>query len=316
MMRVAAVLCLVLSCGFCFAQTKSVAITIDDLPYSGLGSKPGDVKQAREDIAKILATLKSHQVPVVGFVNEIYLNVDGQRDMRVALLQQWLDGGAELGNHTYSHVNINQVPEAHAEDEVVEGEVITQRLMKENGKQERYFRHPFLRTGATLDQKQQFEAFLKSRGYTVAPVTAENLDWAFDTARRVALKEGDHATAERILDAYLAQTESSLEYYEKLTQALFGRNIPFIMLMHSNQLNALMLDKVLAEFEARGYKFVSVEEALKDPAYQTTDTYAGNEGKIWQDRWAFSLGKNLGMKAPESPQWMWDLYKKASVAGY
>ena len=293
------------------AQTKSVAITIDDLPYSGLGQKASDVKQAHEDIAKILATLKTHRVPVVGFVNEVYLNVGGQRDMRVALLKQWLDGGVELGNHTYSHVNINLVPESQAEDEVIEGEVITQSLMKEQGKQERYFRHPYLRTGATLEQKNQFEAFLKSRGYTVAPVTAENLDWAFDAARHEALKEGDPQTAQKLLDAYLAQTESSLVYYEKLTNAVFGRQIPFVMLMHSNQLNALMLDKVLTAFESHGYKFVTVEEALRDPAYQTPDNYAGNDGKIWQDRWAISLGKTPNVGPRESPKWMWDLYDKS-----
>jgi len=311
MTRVTAVLFLVLSCTVCFAQTKSVAITIDDLPYSGLGQKASDVKQAHQDIAKILATLKAHNVPVVGFVNEIYLNVDGQRDMRVALLKQWLDGGVELGNHTFSHVNINKVPEWQAEDEVVKGEVITQTLMKEHGKQERYFRHPYLRTGATLDQKHQFEAFLKSRGYTVVPVTTENLDWAFDTARHEALKEGDQQAVQKVVDGYLAQTAASLEYYEKLTNAVFGRNIPYIMLMHSSQLNALMLDKVLSIFEEHGYKFVTVEEALKDPAYQTPDNYAGDDGKIWQDRWALSLGKNPNVGPRESPTWMWDLYDKA-----
>ena len=310
MMRVTAVLFSVLISTVCLAQTKSVAITIDDLPYSGLGAKTSDVKQAREDISKILATLKAHHVPVVGFVNEIYLNVDGQRDMRVSLLQQWLNGGVELGNHTYSHVNINLVPESQAEDEVVKGEVITQVLMKEHGEQERYFRHPFLRTGATLDQKHQFESFLKERGYTVAPVTVENLDWAYDGARHEALKEGDQQAAQKVLDGYLSQTEYSIGYYEKLTNALFGHNIPYIMLMHSNQLNALLLDKVLAIFEARGYKFVTVEEALKDPAYQTPDNYVGKEGMIWQDRWAFSLGKNPDVGRRESPKWLWDLYDK------
>lgn len=313
MLRVAAILCFVFSCTFCFAQTKSVAITIDDLPYSGLGPRVSDVKQAHQDIAKILATLKAHNVPVVGFVNEIYLNVDGQRDMRVALLKQWLDGGVELGNHTYSHVNINQVPESQAEDEVIKGEVVTQQLMKEHKEQERYFRHPFLRTGATLEQKHQFEAFLKSRGYTVAPVTIENLDWAFDAARHEALKEGDQEAAQKLLDGYLQQTESSIAYYEKLTNALFGHNIPYIMLMHSNQLNALMLDKVLSIFEEHGYKFVTVEEALKDPTYQTPDNYAGDDGKIWQDRWALSMGKYPNVGPRESPKWMWDLYDKSLV---
>jgi peptidoglycan/xylan/chitin deacetylase (PgdA/CDA1 family) len=192
--------------------------------------------------------------------------------------------------------------------------VITRRLMKERGKEERYFRHPFLMTGDTLDKKHEFEAFLKSRGYTVAPVTLENLDWAFNTAYLQALKDDDRDTANKVLTAYLNQTDADLDYYEKMTHALFGRGIAYVMLMHSNRVNGMLLDQVLSRFEARGYKFVTLEEALKDPAYQTPDNYAGPYGYPWQHRWALALGKEQDLKgAPDTPKWVWDLYKKATA---
>jgi len=295
------------------AQNKTVAITIDDLPYSTLGAKVSDVNEAGKDIRSILDTLKAHHVPVVAFVNEQKLMVDNQLDVRVGLLQQWMDGGVELGNHTYSHADLNKTPLPQFEDEVIEGEVITRRLMKERGQQERYFRHPFLRTGDTLEKKHDFEAFLKSRGYIVAPVTLENLDWAFNAAYLQALKDKDRDTANTILDAYLAQMDVDFDYYEKMTQTLFGHPIAHVMLMHSNRINALMLDKVLAKFEARGYRFVTLDEALKDPAYQTADNYVGPYGYPWQHRWALTLGKDQDLKgAPDPPKWVWDLYKKAS----
>jgi peptidoglycan-N-acetylglucosamine deacetylase len=295
------------------AQTKTIAITIDDLPYVGMGTSLADVADAHRDIAKMLATLQAHHVPVVAFVNEKKLMQDGQLDARVALLTEWLDGGVELGNHTYSHANLNKVPLPQVEDEVAKGEVITGRLMEERGKKERYFRHPFLMTGATLDEKREFEAFLRSRGYTVAPVTLENLDWAFNTAYRQALREGDQSTAQKILDAYLAQTDTDIDYYEKFTRQLFGRDIAQIMLLHSNQLNGMMLDQVLTKFEARGYRFVTLDEALRDPAYQTPDNYVGNFGEPWQHRWAFTMGEDPDFKnAPDPPKWVWDLYKKAN----
>jgi len=295
------------------AQSKTIAITIDDLPYATLGPSLSDVYEAHENIRSILDTLKEHHVPVVAFVNERKLMVNDQLDMRVGLLEEWLDGGVELGNHTYSHANLNKTPLPAFEDEVIKGETITQRLMKERGKDERYFRHPFLMTGDTLEHKHEFEAFLKSRGYTVAPVTLENLDWAFNSAYRQAVKDGDDVTAHKVLDAYLAQTDIDLDYYEKFTHTLFGRDIAQVMLMHSNQINGMMLDQVLAKFEARGYKFVTLDEALKDPAYQTPDNYAGNYGYPWQHRWALALGKDQDLKgAPDPPKWVWDLYKKAT----
>jgi peptidoglycan/xylan/chitin deacetylase (PgdA/CDA1 family) len=294
------------------AQSKTIAITIDDLPYATLGPSLSDVAEARENIGKILDTLKAHHVPVVAFVNEQKLQVDGQLDARVALLEQWLDAGVELGNHTYSHIDLNKNPEPVCEDDLIKGEVVTQRLMKEHGKTERYFRHPFLRTGATLEQKHQFDAFLKSRGYIVAPVTLEDLDWAYNSAYRQAIKDGDRDEAKRVLDAFLTQVETDINYYEKMTHALFGRDIAHVMLMHSDELNALQLDKVLAKFEAHGYKFVTLEEALKDPAYLTPDNYAGPFGSPWEHRWAMAFGKEQDLKgSPDTPKWVWDLYNKA-----
>ncbi|MGZ4787303.1 MAG: polysaccharide deacetylase family protein [Terriglobales bacterium] len=297
------------------AQTRTVAITIDDLPYATLGPSLTDVYEARQNIRSILDTLHAHHVPVVAFVNEKKLQVNDQLDLRIGLLELWLDGGVELGNHTYSHPNLNNTPLAEFEDDVIKGEVITSRLMKDRGKTERYFRHPFLMTGDTLDHKHEFEAFLKSRGYTIAPVTLENLDWAFNAAYRQALKDDDRDTSNKILDAYLVQSDIDIDYYEKMTNTLFGHPIAHVMLMHSNQLNGIMLDQVLAKFEARGYKFVTLDEALKDPAYQTPDNYTGPYGYPWQHRWALTLGKDQDLKgAPDPPKWVWDLYKKAAGA--
>jgi peptidoglycan-N-acetylglucosamine deacetylase len=296
------------------AQTKTIAITFDDLPYSGITPKLTDVYEARQNIRSILATLKEHHAPAIGFVNEQELQVPDQMDMRVGLLEQWLEGGVELGNHTYSHPNIAKILESQAEDEVIEGEVVTQRLMKEHGLTERYFRHPFLVTGATLDQRHQFEAFLKSRGYTVAPVTMDDLDWAYNGAYRQAMKDDDQATAHKLLADFLAQVESNINYNEKVCHALFSRDIAYVMLMHSNQLNGLELDHVLSIFERHGYKFITLEEALKDPAYQTANTFAGPNGASWEQQWAITLDKKQALDgAPQTPKYMWDLYNKSNA---
>lgn len=295
------------------AQTKAIAITIDDLPYSGISPRLTDVYEARQNIRSMLDTLKAHHIPVVGFVNESELQVPNQMDMRVGLLEQWLDGGVELGNHTYSHVNIAKVPESQAEDEVVKGEVVTQRLMKAKGMTERYFRHPFLVTGDTLDQRRQFEAFLQSRGYTPVPVTQEDLDWAYNGAYRQAMKDDDHTTAHKLLDDFMTQAETNIGYYEKVCHSLFGRDISYIMLMHANQLNGIMLDQVLSMYERHGYKFITVEEALKDPAYATPNTFAGPNGSSWEQQWAFSMNKKEALEgAPQTPKYMWDLYNKSN----
>jgi peptidoglycan/xylan/chitin deacetylase (PgdA/CDA1 family) len=295
------------------AQTKTIAITIDDLPYATLNPTMTSVIQARQDIRSITQTLKAHNAPAVAFVNEQKLQVPDQVDMRIGLLEMWLDAGVLLGNHTYSHLDLNKNPESQCEDEVVRGEVVTRRLMKARGLEYKYFRHPFLRTGANLGQKNSFEAFLKSRGYVVAPVTTENVDWLFNSAYERAVKDDDHNLANRLLEAYLVHTDVEMDYYEKMVQTEFGRPIAHIMLLHSDRLNGIMLDKVLSKLEARGYKFITLEEALKDPAYQTADNYTGPYGSPWPHRWAITLGKDPDFKnAPDPPKWVLDQYEKAT----
>jgi len=295
------------------AQTKTIALTIDDLPYAGMNPSMASVIQARQDIRSITQVLHAHHAPAVAFVNESKMQVPDQLDMRVALLDMWLDAGVQLGNHTYSHIDLNKNPEQACEDDVIRGEVITRRLMKARGLDYKYFRHPYLRTGANLEQKNEFEAFLKARGYVVAPVTIENLDWLFNSAYERALKDEDHDLAHRLLEAYLAHTEVEIGYYEKMVQSEFGRNIAHIMLLHSDRLNGVMLDQVLTRFEEHGYKFVTLEEALKDPAYQTPDNYTGPYGSPWPHRWALTQGKDPDFKnAPDPPKWVLDEYDKAT----
>ena len=106
---------------FSAAQTKTITITIDDLPYAGMNQSMTSVIQARHDIRSITQTLKAHHVPAVAFVNEQKLQVPDQVDMRIGLLELWLDAGVPLGNHTYSHIDLNKNPERCAKTKLSGG---------------------------------------------------------------------------------------------------------------------------------------------------------------------------------------------------
>src|SRR5689334_18556728 len=93
-----------------FAQKtqRFIAVTIDDLPVV---STRTDLKNRQEITRKLLAHITKAKMPVIGFVNETKLYTDGKRDeAQVDLLRAWLNAGLELGNHTFSHVNIANVP--------------------------------------------------------------------------------------------------------------------------------------------------------------------------------------------------------------
>jgi hypothetical protein len=45
--------------------------------------------------------------PAIGFVNERGLQVEGERDARVAIVRSWLEAGMTLGNHGFRHQDLS-----------------------------------------------------------------------------------------------------------------------------------------------------------------------------------------------------------------
>ena len=89
-------------------NSRKMAVTIDDLPYVVMDD--GDyLPNAQRATRDILRALKTYHVPVVGFVNEARLQANGEVKARIVLLEQWINAGAILGNHTYSHPDFNRL---------------------------------------------------------------------------------------------------------------------------------------------------------------------------------------------------------------
>lgn len=294
------------------AQTarRTIVVTIDDLPYVNIGSGPY-LNNARAATAKILSTLKKRKAPAVAFVNEDKLDA-GEREARIALLRQWVDAGMILGNHTYSHRDLNGLTAEQFEEDIAKGEVVTRQLMRSRQPYQLYFRHPFTHTGDTREKKEAVEQFLLAQGYKVTPHTIENSDFIFNVGYALALQRGDKDLAKRLRDAYLDFTIAATEFAEKISPEIFGREIPQILLIHSNDINGDALDEMLERFAARGYKFVTLDEVMADPAYQTKDTFVTRVGPSWLLRWMKSKGMNLDFSAdPNPPKWVMDLYNQS-----
>lgn len=294
---------------------KTIALTFDDLPVSTIGQDPSPAAQARarEITTKILTTLKKHSAPATGFVNEEKLNTPGARDARASLLEDWLNAGMGLGNHGYSHLQFSSVSLSAYEDDFVRGDVITPLLVKMHGGAPgpRYFRYPFNDTGDTAEKKQAFAEFMKSRNFIAAPMTFENDDWMYTALYEPASVKGDADRMARLKAAYLDESDREIVNIEGLSQSLFGRQIAQIADLHVNGMNADALDELLTLLEEKGYKFVSLETALKDAAYRTQDDYVGPAGISWLHRWQPALGKKMDFSGdPDPEKWVQDDYKK------
>ncbi len=286
---------------------REVAITFDDLP---MADGDTDVVEIERKTKALLASLVRHRVPSIGFVNEGQLYVKDGTDARINVLRMWLDAGMTLGNHTFSHASFSRTPVQQFMDEVIRGEVVTRGLMKEKGFDKLYFRFPHNNTGVTKEAKEAMQTFLKSRGYEVTPFTIENEDYVFAPVYRRAKRKKDEALAERIRAAYIAHLDTKFDYYERRSQMLFGREIKQIFLIHANEINADTLDGLIEKLKGRGYSFITLDEALKDTAYQTRDEYVGDTGISWLHRWLIALGREFDYRDdPDPPKFIIDLWR-------
>lgn len=267
---------------------KETAITFDDLPVAGGNNEYNEKLYITNTL---VGKLKELQIPAIGFVNEIKLYNENKKDEKsIDLLKIWVNAGLELGNHTYSHSDFHKCNIDSFILDVVKGEEITKTIYKPDQNIVRYFRHPFLHTGTTLEARNAFEKFLADKNYAVAPVTIDNSDWIFSLAYDKSLANKDSLSAKKIGEAYLPYMLSKFEYFEKNTIKIFNRPIKQILLLHANRLNADYIDKLADILRISGYKFISLKDVLTDSAYKTTDTWVGKGGISWIDRWALSKG--------------------------
>ena len=280
---------------------RQVAITIDDLPAGAANSM--SAATISELTVKLLGTLRDQKIPVVGFVNEKRLYKLGEVDERIKALRMWLDYGFELGNHTFSHMSLNQAGLKPWEDDVVQGESVTRLLLTEHNMKLRYFRHPFLDTGRDLQTRREAEAFLVGRGYRIAPVTLDAWDWMYAGVYEDAKKRDDPALQQQLVSSYLSYSDEMFAYSERLAKQTIAYEPKQILLLHANQLEADHIGELLDLMRKRGYRFITLEDALSDQAYSLPDTFVGEEGTGWIDHWAITLGKPP-QGSPVFPKWV------------
>ena len=290
---------------------RQVAVTLDDLPAGMADRLPAADITAMT--TKLLTTLRDQKIPVVGFVNEKKLYKPGEVDQRIKVLQMWLDYGFELGNHTYSHMSLNQSELKNWEEDVVRGESVTRILLEQHKMKLRYFRHPYLDTGRDLETRRKAEEFLSQRGYRIAPITLDGWDWMFAGLYEDAKKRNDTAMQDKIAKEYLAYHDAVFSFMEQLSVKIVGYEPRQILLLHASDLEADHIGELLDVLRKHGYRFISLGDALSDLVYGLPNTYVGEEGTGWIDQVAITQGR-IPQGAPVFPQWVMDRTKELHLS--
>jgi len=270
---------------------REICITIDDLPFVTKYFK--DIKIGEYITGKILAALKKNKITALGSVNSGKLITNGILDSaKLNILYSWLDSGMTLANHTFTHSNYNNLFFSEFKNDIITGEKYLKDIVSSRNQELKYFRHPFLFRGNTKEKADSLQYFLDSLGYIIAPVSIDNSDYIFSWAYEKAKSTSNDSLAKRIGNDYIKYMSSVVDYYENQSINLLGYNIKHTLLSHANLLNADYFDELFNMYLSKGYKFISIDEALTDKCYyDNKDEFYKKAGISWLHRWAYTMGK-------------------------
>ena len=248
-----------------------VAVTIDDLPVHS--SMPSHTNRI-EIVKKMLSKLKEYRVPeVYGFINAKKIETDPDTEK---VLQLWVESGYPLGNHTYSHPDIGNRSVDEYEKDILDNETELQRLsINSNWK---YFRYPYLREGETLEKRNAIRTFLQIQNYKIAQVTIDFEDWSWNDPYARCLDQKDTKAVRFLIKSYLKNSVDQLQRADIVSQALFKRSIPHILLLHIGAFDAQMIGELLKAYQHQGVEFIGLSEALDDEIYTIDPQVVGKYG--------------------------------------
>lgn len=242
------------------AGAQQMAVTIDDLPASG--ARPATI--SRLEIAQtILEVLRRERMPpVYGFVNGIRTEEDPGT---LAVLTAWRDAGEPLGSHTWSHPDLEAEMPAEFERDIEKNEALLKTSM--GGEDWHWLRYPYLHEGETVEKHRAVRHWLAEHHYRVAEVTMDFEDYLWNEPYARCVAKGDAAAIQTLHDSYLATAASFIETYRTVARVLYGRDIPYVLLLHAGAFDARMLPELLALYRSRGFRFISLPEAERDAVY-------------------------------------------------
>lgn len=241
-----------------------IALTFDDLPAHSV-LPPG---VSRMDVAgRLLAAFHDAGTPpIYGFINGVQ---EEREPDSIGVLSLWRAAGHPLGNHTWTHMGLGSNNLADWEADLVRNEPLLAKHMA--GQDWHWLRYPYLHEGETPDTHAAARKMLKARGYRIASVTMSFGDYAWNGPYARCMAKGDAAAVTALEASYLKAAKDSLDYSRGLSAKLYGRDIPYVLLMHAGAFDARMAPRLLALYRDNGVAFVTLQEAERDPFYAADD---------------------------------------------
>jgi peptidoglycan/xylan/chitin deacetylase (PgdA/CDA1 family) len=262
-------------------RAKKIAVTFDEVPIAQTFVEVNGAELTRQ----ILDALKRVEAPATGFVvgDKIASNAD--------LIGAWLNAGHLLGTMTLSNQDFNEVGVGEFMRQASQGQEALEPILESFGQKKRYFRFPFLHYGPTPEARAKARQLLEANRTIIAHVTVMPDDYLYNLRLEKLGPHADSALLIALMNEYVNHVLDELTRQEELALKVAGKPVTHILQLRANWLNALFGLDLLNAIKSEGYKFVTLDVALADPAYTITERYDGNRGVGYLDMVAMSKRK-------------------------
>ncbi|TCP42615.1 peptidoglycan/xylan/chitin deacetylase (PgdA/CDA1 family) [Tamaricihabitans halophyticus] len=238
-----------------------LAMSVDDLfQFRGLPYPEGYT--AQRVVRSLCKAFERYNLPpVYSFSNTSPTEDDATL---FDVLDIWSEAGNHVGNHAHYHASLNWVTSAQYIADIQRSETLIERWI--DRAPTRYFRYCLDMWGDTPEKTNDVQAYLASAGYLPAPVSCWFYDAQFIVPYWRTLLTGDdqarHWVQDKIVEAAVAQLRSQTAIARKV----HGRDPVHIGLMHGTAAMADTAERIIEAYMALGVEFVTLEEAMRDPA--------------------------------------------------
>lgn len=281
------------------AQSKKLAIGFVSIPPVDRTANPPKDSEATARL--LIEKLKARKIPAVGFLNGGSIS-DGEKfyPVRANIVRLWRDAGFEIGIGSFKHIWFYNTPYDEYVAAVEKNETVAKKILAEKSLPLRFFSYPYLNTGKNAEERNRFESWLKARNLSPVKYTIDNQEWMYSYAYDMARNDNDVNTMAEIRADFVEYMSRMFEHYEAYSQEMFNRDIAQTMVLTPSRLVTDSADEFFGMIGKRGYKFVSMEEAQADAAYQTPENFYAEAGISWFERWQTAQGKKLRDEPRES----------------
>jgi peptidoglycan/xylan/chitin deacetylase (PgdA/CDA1 family) len=221
-------------------------------------------ENSRENFEKLLAALKQNNMPpTVDFV--VGRLVDQE------LLERWLQSGNLVGNMTFSRVKARKRTPQQFTDDVSRNDELLAPLWSKYQRKQKYFRYPRLKLSKDEQNRELIRAFLKEKSYIEVHATIDARDSRFSQVYCAAQARGDEGCVNLIKAQFKSLLLDTAVRARAAARRRGGHDAKHILIMGANQFTCDNLGDVLGYLKSLGARFISLDEALRDPFYSIVD---------------------------------------------